>query len=59
MKHGKKPTVAQREYIRYYRLNWENWLIVKDTPEEFVIVHRLSGKERRLPRRGVKKEESR
>lgn len=51
MKHGKRPTVAQREYIRYYRLNWENWLIVKDTPEEFVIVHRLSGKERRLPGR--------
>ena len=48
MKHGKKPTVAQREYIRYYRLNWENWLVVKDTPEGMVIVHRYSGKVREI-----------
>ena len=51
MKHGKKPTRAQRAHIQYYRLNAENWLVVKDTPEEFVIVHRLSGKTRNLPSR--------
>ena len=51
MKHGKKPTVAQRKYIRWFRRNAENWLVAKDTPEEFIIVHRLSGKEKKLPRR--------
>ena len=51
MKHGKRPTVAQRKYIQSSRLNPENWLVVKDTPEEFVIRHRLSDKEKRLPRR--------
>lgn len=51
MKHGKRPTVAQRKYIRSFRLNPENWLVVKDSPEEFVIRHRLSDKEKKLPRR--------
>lgn len=54
MKNGKKPTVAQRMHIRYYRLNDANWLVVKDTPEEFVIVHRLSGGLRKLPSRTKK-----
>ena len=49
MKHGKNPTVAQRKHIQSFRLNPENWLVVKDTPEEFVI--RLSDKEKKLPRR--------
>lgn len=44
MKHGKKPTVAQRKVISVWRLNWENWMVVKDTPEGMIIVHRYSGK---------------
>lgn len=48
MKHGKKPTVAQRKVISAWRLNWENWLVVKDTPEGMVIVHRYSGKAREI-----------
>ena len=51
MKQGKQPTVAQRKYIKYFRLNPENWLAVRDNPEEFVIRHRLSDKEKKLPRR--------
>lgn len=51
MKHGKKPTVAQRKYIQSFRLNPENWLVVRDNNDEFVIRHRLSGKEKKLPRR--------
>jgi hypothetical protein len=42
MKHGKKPTAAQRKLIQQWRLNPADWLIVKDTPEEMVIVHRHS-----------------
>ena len=48
MKHGKKPTVAQRKVISAWSLNWENWLVVKDTPEGMVIVHRYSGKVREI-----------
>lgn len=48
MKHGKRPTVAQKKLITQWGLNYSNWLIVKDTPAEMVIVHRLSGKQRRI-----------
>ena len=51
MKHGRKPTVAQRKYIQSLRLNPENWLVVRDNNDEFVIRHRLSDKEKKLPRR--------
>ena len=40
MKNGKKPTRNQRMFIRSKRLNPENWLVVKDTPSEMVLVHR-------------------
>lgn len=48
MKHGKKPTVAQRKVISAWSLNWENWLVVKDTPEVMVIAHRYSGEVREI-----------
>ena len=51
MKHGKNPTVSQRKYIKYSRLNPENWLVVRDNTEELVSRHRLSDKEKRLPMR--------
>ena len=51
MKHGRKPTVAQRKYIQSFRLNPENWLVVRDNNDEFVIRHRLSDKEKKLPSR--------
>lgn len=44
MKHGKKPTAAQRKYIQSKGLVPENWLVVKDTPTEMVLVHRHSDK---------------
>ena len=51
MKHGKRPTVAQRKYIQSFLLDPENWLVVRDNNTEFVIRHRLSDKEKSLPRR--------
>ena len=48
MKHGKKPTVTQRKVISAWRLNWENWLVVKDTSEGMIIVHRYSGEIREI-----------
>jgi hypothetical protein len=50
LKHGKKPTRAQKEKIKSLNLNPENWLIVKDCPECFEIVNRVSGKTQKLER---------
>ena len=40
MKHGVKPTRNQRIFLKSKRLNSENWLVVKDTPTEMVLVHK-------------------
>lgn len=40
MKHGKKPTVKQCEFIHANKLNSREWLICKDTPSVMVLVHR-------------------
>ena len=42
IKNGKKPTVKQCELMKQWKLDPSTWLIVKDTSEEMVIVHRLS-----------------
>ena len=52
MKHGKKPTVAQRKFIKSKGLIAENWLVVKDTPEQMVLVHRHSDKTTRIIPKG-------
>ena len=40
MKNGKKPTLAQKKFLQGKGLVPENWLIVKDTPVELVVVSR-------------------
>lgn len=52
MKHGKCPTVAQRKFIKEHGLNAESWLVVKDTPEQMVLVHRHSDKTTRIIPKG-------
>lgn len=42
MKHGKKPTVAQKKLMQEWRMNPADWLVVKDTSEEMVVVNRWS-----------------
>lgn len=44
MKNGKNPTARQRAAIKASGLNVGNWLVVKDTPEKMVLVHRHSEK---------------
>ena len=41
MKHGKKPSREQRKMLDKYHLDAADWLVVKDTPEVMVIVHRF------------------
>ncbi len=48
MKQGKKPTVAQMKRIEKYKLKPENWLVVKDCREVFLIRHKVSGNEKNL-----------
>lgn len=48
MKHGKNPTLIQKKRLAKHKLNYENWLIVKDTPEKLEIINRDSGKTRTL-----------
>ena len=50
MKHGKKPTVKQRKLMQKWEINWENWLVITDGPDEMVIQHRLSDQIRRIPK---------
>lgn len=42
MKNGKKPTLAQKKFLQGKGLVPENWLIVKDTPVELVVVSRAA-----------------
>ena len=58
MKHGKKPTVAQRKYISAHKLNAENWLVAKDTSTEMVLVHRHFDGKTRVIRKETKCEMS-
>jgi hypothetical protein len=48
MKHGKKPTVAQRKLIASKNLDPAMWLVVKDMPDKMVLVHRYSDRTTRI-----------
>jgi len=48
MKNPKRPTMAQKIRMKRLGLVPENWLVSRDNPEEFVVVHRVSGEVRRL-----------
>ena len=52
MKHGKKPTVKQCDLMRDWNLDPAAWLVVKDTPDEMVVVHRHNDKTTRTIRKG-------
>ena len=44
MKHGKKPTVKQKKLMRELGLNFDSYLVERETSDELVIVHRLTDK---------------
>jgi hypothetical protein len=52
MKHGKKPTVAQKKLMVRWKLDPDVWLVVKDTPEKMELCHRMSEKTRRVIPKG-------
>lgn len=44
MKNGKRPTKNQAIRIQSMGLNADNWLVVKDTPDQMILIHRHSDK---------------
>lgn len=48
MKQGKRPTRAQKIRLKLLKFDPLNWLVVKDFPSGFLVVHRKSGKTRTL-----------
>lgn len=44
MKHGKRPTVKQKKLMRELGITFDSYLVERETTDELVIVHRLSGK---------------
>lgn len=55
MKHGVKPTYEQRKLIKQWHLDTYEWLVVKDTPTELVLVNRYSDQTTRTIPKGVDK----
>lgn len=52
MKNGKKPTYEQRKIIQNWGLDAHDWLVVKDTSTEMVLVHRHNEKTTRIIPKG-------
>ena len=48
MKQGRRPTMAQKLRMKELGIIPENGLVSRNTPTEFVVVHRVSGEVRRL-----------
>lgn len=48
MKHGKRPTVAQRKLISSKGLDPTVWFVTKDTPKQMELVHRYSDRTKRV-----------
>ncbi len=40
MKNGKRPTRAQKILMSQYRMNSDNWLVVKENINSVTLVHR-------------------
>lgn len=54
MKHGVKPTVAQRKLMQKWKLNSADRLVVKDEPTKMTLVHRhFDNKIKIVPKGGV------
>lgn len=46
MKHGKRPSVKQKQIINHTGLNPIDWLVIKSLPNELHIVHRETNQKR-------------
>jgi len=44
MKHGKRPTLVQKELMTYYHLDPKDWLVVKTMNDGILINYRYESK---------------
>lgn len=51
MKHPVRPTKAQKQLMKQWGLVPENWHIVRDTPREMVVVHRITGQTKTIKKK--------
>ena len=63
MKHGIRPTVAQKKLIAGHKhkstyLNPDNWLVIKNLPDRLVIRHRERRTLLTIPKGGEKDAEN-
>jgi hypothetical protein len=56
IKHGKKPTVAQRKLMQKWKLNSADWLVVKDEPSKMTLVHRHFDTKTKIIPKGVRED---
>ena len=54
MKHGKKPTREQRKLMHKWKLNSEDWLVVKDEPSKMTLVHKHFDSKSKIIPKGVR-----
>ena len=43
LKNGKNPTRVQKDFMGTLKLDYRDWLVVKDTADTMVVVHRGTG----------------
>ena len=54
MKHGKKPTREQRKLMTKWKLNSQDWLVVKDEPSRMTLGHRHFDTKTKIIPKGVR-----
>ena len=47
---GKRPTLAQKKFLKLKGLNPENWLVISDDQYRIIVMHRHSLKPKTLIR---------
>ena len=56
MKHGKNPTREQRKLMQKWKLQGEDWLVVKDEPSKMTLVHRHFDNKTKIIPKGVRED---
>ena len=56
MKHGKKPTREQRKLMEKWKVNPQDWLVVKDEPSKMTLVHRHFDNKTKIIPKGVRED---
>ena len=58
MKHGKKPTREQRKLMQKWKMNTQDWLVVKDEPSKMTLVHKHFDNKTKIIPKGLREDGS-